>query len=625
MATEKEQIIFEYKLDMGDALGDAERFKRNIIQTKEEQKQLNDAYKKGSISLDEYAKETVRLEAILKKEQTTYNDLSKAMTGTKTQTDKLIESNNKLAKSNTDLGGKIQSVAGNINIAGTNLGSLTTQVGAFLNPATAAATIVGTLATAYFNTGRGAQDLEAIQFKLQATTEVLSNKVADLVDKFKDPESSIGKFGRALIDTNPIIQGLKFQFNLLLGDTKEEINALADIKAKLDDLDEGRAVAQAKFNNLLEDNASLLADINEAETKYTEKQDKLQLMRDNINNAFKQTLDIKYEEVALLNKVLDINKDDEATRRRVNSILLEISQEERKREKLLANVKKATDNIEETERKRLEAVSKIEEKERLILEHKNAQIDTQTQDVVDSGLAISESLAANEEEVSLSLANMTLKTDALSAAIAKKNKTTEDGIKASNAALKADRDRTGSLLILSNAIGGAATIFEKHTIASKFLSAAQAGINSFLAGTEVLKDPSFVGRPVQRIVAMVATVAAGLAQQGKILGAFAGGGSFMTKGPTWLLVGDNPGGRERVDVTPVSGKGQTRIFNDGVAMAGGGSINGSILAASSTAPIDSQFGIQDALSEIPFNIQFVETDYQRFRQKITFKEQISER
>jgi hypothetical protein len=34
--------------------------------------------------------------------------------------------------------------------------------------------------------------------------------------------------------------------------------------------------------------------------------------------------------------------------------------------------------------------------------------------------------------------------------------------------------------------------------------------------------------------------------------AFARGGSFVTDGPQQILVGDNPGGRERVDVSPLS-------------------------------------------------------------------------
>lgn len=46
----------------------------------------------------------------------------------------------------------------------------------------------------------------------------------------------------------------------------------------------------------------------------------------------------------------------------------------------------------------------------------------------------------------------------------------------------------------------------------------------------------------------------------------------MTKGPTLLLVGDNPGGVERVTVEPISGRGKTFVDPGGnlVAMAGGG-------------------------------------------------------
>jgi hypothetical protein len=43
--------------------------------------------------------------------------------------------------------------------------------------------------------------------------------------------------------------------------------------------------------------------------------------------------------------------------------------------------------------------------------------------------------------------------------------------------------------------------------------------------------------------------------------------------PTLLMVGDNPGGVERVTVEPLSGKGQTKIMSPNLmAMAGGGSL-----------------------------------------------------
>ncbi|MBW7896505.1 MAG: hypothetical protein H3C27_15465 [Opitutaceae bacterium] len=65
----------------------------------------------------------------------------------------------------------------------------------------------------------------------------------------------------------------------------------------------------------------------------------------------------------------------------------------------------------------------------------------------------------------------------------------------------------------------------------------------------------------------------------------AGGGTFLTNGPTHFTVGDNPGGVELVQVTPISGIGQTKINGRGLAMAGGGTalVNGSSMGT--TAPI----------------------------------------
>ena len=52
--------------------------------------------------------------------------------------------------------------------------------------------------------------------------------------------------------------------------------------------------------------------------------------------------------------------------------------------------------------------------------------------------------------------------------------------------------------------------------------------------------------------------------------AFARGGSFITGGEQFIRVGDNPGGRERVDITPLS----SPDFGDA---SGSGSINVNIM------------------------------------------------
>lgn len=52
----------------------------------------------------------------------------------------------------------------------------------------------------------------------------------------------------------------------------------------------------------------------------------------------------------------------------------------------------------------------------------------------------------------------------------------------------------------------------------------------------------------------------------------AGGGTFVSRGPTTLTVGDNPGGVELVSVVPLSGKGSTSVGPGMARMAGGGSL-----------------------------------------------------
>ena len=51
-----------------------------------------------------------------------------------------------------------------------------------------------------------------------------------------------------------------------------------------------------------------------------------------------------------------------------------------------------------------------------------------------------------------------------------------------------------------------------------------------------------------------------------------GGGTFVTRGPTTLRLGDNPGGIEAVSVVPISGRGTTRASGNLVRMAGGGTL-----------------------------------------------------
>src|SRR5687768_9471257 len=164
-----------------------ERFKKSILQTKQEQQELTKAYKAGHVTLDEFVKEQVRLESILKKQQSSYNNVQKSVTGVKTQLDKLIDSNKKISKSFED-------TAKEINVAGFNMGDLTAKMAAFANPATAAVGIVSALGAAYASSTIGARDFKHAQDQLSAAFTTSNNSFAEFIDNLAGGDGT-GKNG----------------------------------------------------------------------------------------------------------------------------------------------------------------------------------------------------------------------------------------------------------------------------------------------------------------------------------------------------------------------------------------------------------------------------------------------
>ena len=143
-------------------------------------------------------------------------------------------------------------------------------------------------------------------------------------------------------------------------------------------------------------------------------------------------------------------------------------------------------------------------------------------------------------------------------------------------------------------------------IESKLINSALAVANTFLGVTEILKAPTapFVEpfASVVRGVQIATTLATGLGAVAKInnVSFAAGGGNFITKGPTMLMVGDNPGGVERVTVEPISGRGQTKVSGNLIQMAGGGSLTTVGSAANRSESSLSMTNLMDQLASIQF-------------------------
>lgn len=232
--------------------------------------------------------------------------------------------------------------------------------------------------------------------------------------------------------------------------------------------------------------------------------------------------------------------------------------------------KRDAENAKETERRKKAADDFAKDNE----ERYNERVKTEEKNKQLSEKQLAESLKSFEEELKAVQDNAKTEADVYNWKSKQKKKFDEADIQSSVAVANAAKG------VISELAGAA----QQGSDLQKALALTNVAINLGTAIgnlTATTSAPSPDNLATGGLAGFV-KYAAGLAQiigaitsaRNIIGGAAAGGGDFMTNGPTMLLVGDNPGGRERVTVEPISGKGQTTINpNSGlVAMAGGGSL-----------------------------------------------------
>ena len=213
MAEEKRSAILQLDIDQKDGITELERLKNVIIGLKLEQAQLNKDFKAGTITQKEYASESVRVETQLKKNNSTYNEQQRQITGVKNVLTELTKSNKVLAdeiKNRPSLGGFAQQ-AGNaakeMNIAGVSLNSITDKMVGFLNPTTAAVGAIAGLTAAFL---KNEQVQRIFRQASEESAAIIEQLTADVVNTGKaageaSGDSTWGRFLKALTFSNPVI------------------------------------------------------------------------------------------------------------------------------------------------------------------------------------------------------------------------------------------------------------------------------------------------------------------------------------------------------------------------------------------------------------------------------------
>jgi len=347
--TNKTTEILEFKVEQGSAITELEKTKKSIIGLKEEQKQLNDAYKKGHITQEELAKELVRVETLLKKQSSEYNTLTKKVTGVQTETSKLIASNQKLAQS-------IKDSASQINIAGVNVGQLTDKIKSLANPVTATVAVVSALGAAYARSTIGAKDLAFAQAQLSNSITIVTNDLARLVSSSEDGQGALTKAADFTVRNVTKVFGPAGEIlSAYLNKVADKAQEAALATEKFEDLQREEIEIRGKISERLADNQELLTLIGDEQTKQNEKAEAFSTIIGNLRVNQKELVNILEQQRDEIQKQLDADQENEDLQTAVLQKNREIEKAKSDTEKRIQGILRMEDNVKDANEKQLKA------------------------------------------------------------------------------------------------------------------------------------------------------------------------------------------------------------------------------------------------------------------------------
>lgn len=586
---EKETIILDFQVEQGDAISELEKTKKSIIGLKQEQQELNKAYKQGNVTIDEYASESVRLEGILKKQTNQYNTLQKSTAGVVTQFDKLIAANEKIGKEVGKQNEKFKEFAANVNVGGASVSDLSGKLTSFINPATAAAGAVSALAGLYLSSAAGARDLESAQDQLSSSFKTIGNDIASLLGADGSGGGPLSRLANAF---NTIVFG-----------------AGAGIKGGL----------AASANQGLKELELLRLEAQGVAKQALSDAEKLRRIRDDQTKSFAERKKAAEDTLGFINVREQVLVN--VQKQRLANLLILLSQDKNNLElqkEILQTKFEIRDIEEDSEGKRTEALNGINN----LLKEQNA--------LLPKNIELNQNLFATYTGMEKAISDIIANKDGLTGVFIEVGELEDESIASDKAyeqeLAKNSKKRNASRNEeLEGAIALSAALValgENGNQAQRTLALTTIGINSAIGISNAVKAGSGLTFPANLVAILsgITAVLTGIGQAKNVLNQAAGGGKFMTKGPTMLLVGDNPGGVERVTVEPISGRGKTRVSPKGnlIAMAGGGVLE----TQSVTNPINQSFAFRGMMDKIEVVASWKEAT--ELQSRIKFKEALTQ-
>lgn len=615
MATEKETVILDFKVDQGDAIQELERTKKVILDLKKEQEALNKAYKAGTITQEEYVSELVRVESVLKKTQSAYNNTQKSITGVKTKMDDLIKSNKDLTKS-------MEQGINNATIFGTNLGGLRASITALTNPVTAAVAVVGSLGAVYARSSIGAKDLEFAQNQLSASIDIISDGFAGLFSSVEDGQGILSRATDNILFIADV-------FTLGAGKLAQTAKASATAREELEAIQREAFLGQIAINERLSENAELRTIIGDAESKILEKQQAALKIQDNISLNSQERLAFINREIAAQEKIAETTQNKEKSEFEINKLKAERSNIERQETKELEKIQKQLNAILNTERKRREEVDKAirDQSEREARERSKVDMTSFDPDSPSSEFDPQEQFEEDSALINAELSLVRTAEDEKRSELIRTNTLKEE---------LAEEDRRRfeeNLQLTEDNFNTIANLFSQGSEARRIFALAGIGADtaSAIASLTAMSEANpgnaftFGGAGIAQYAAGIIRILGNIVAAKSFLGGnFAGGGDFVTSKPTMLLVGDNPGGRERVTVEPLSGRG-TSSYNPRsglVKMAGGGSLTFDGNKEIAVASVQQNLQLRNSIKSMPRPVVGVD-EIVRVMNRVEAKERVS--
>lgn len=581
-----------------------ESSRKKLIELKEEQAELTKAYRQGILSIDAYTKAISDNEKATQKERQELNLLKKTVDAEKGSVNDLIATNKRLVDERNNLSDSTEEGRSRIEEINKSLDANTKKLNLNISESE--------------RQKQGYNTLISILDKINPGTQQLVTNVGQIAGAFKNSVSAIGQYGLSLktlgaipvLQTFTAISGILTTLNEVykkslptIEDYRKEnveltkeynkqqqalelieasvTRRIALLNAEGKEQEANKVASEAAAERLLAEQLRVdqlskeLIDLNEKLKSVSDQFDRFGENRNAdeqkvIKEAIKQVnseLIIQREVVANILNEYNILQEQSARLQNQQEKEIKTAKDAREEElKTLNKVKKARELLAEQRRQEMADLTKF---------RPSADLAKRISAIYD---LVSAAEAAKRRKDAELLEKLNKNFDKTSEKFLKEEKKKRDEQQKTLAINKlVDDQRQESVVVAAQAAATLVGIASKTSAEYKAFAIASTIISTY-ATAQKAYEAAFLPIPTIASPALGAAFAAlavvnGLANVAQITGiAAAGGADFVTSKPTMLLVGDNPGGRERVTVEPLSGRGQTRVFGDGIAMAGGGSM-----------------------------------------------------